>query len=260
MPRIARCLFVAFATMAMSAAAIAAANGDNFSDNSQSNQWSLIEDDHAALWLSETNQRLELRAAGGGASTNDALYLSSGAGGFKLGTASDLSASIDYRFAYSAGAGDSGTLAIVFGIGRDLAGTDSAAIGYSRSTNFLLDHAVGVAYRVGGDQKTVAMGWDVATSGTFTLSYTAASDRLTFGNGTFSTNLDGLVQGQWHADTVWLSFGGRGSGLTAGSGDAYLDNFSVTGDIIAAPEPATLALLAFGGLGLVARRRKQHAR
>ena len=94
-------------------------------------------------------------------------------------------------------------------------------------------------------------------SGTFTANYTSATDRLTLGVGGNTTNIDGVVRGQWNADQVWVSFGGRGNGLNLASGNAYLDNFTATGDIIAAPEPATLALVAVGGLGALLRRRRK---
>ena len=34
--------------------------------------------------------------------------------------------------------------------------------------------------------------------------------------------------GQWAADKVYVSFGGRGNGLVFGSGDAWLDNLQIT--------------------------------
>jgi hypothetical protein len=239
----------------LAAAPAVGAISDNFDDNSTAGQWSLVQDSPAKLWLEETNQRLELRALDPASSSDDALYLSSGASGFQIKTNSDFSASIDYNFgAFTPATG--GTIALVFGIGRDLAGTDSAAIGYSRSSNALLDRALGAAYRVANVQTNVPITLFFANSGTFTVNYTSATDRLTLGANGSTADIDGVVQGKWNADKVWVSFGGRGNGLDLASGNAYLDNFTATGDIIAAPEPATLALVALGGVAALLRRRK----
>jgi hypothetical protein len=242
--------------LATAATPAVAAISDNFSDNSTGGQWTLVQDSPAKLWLAETNQRLELRALDPTNSSDDALYLSSGASGFQLKTSSDFSASIDYNFgAFTPATG--GSIALVFGIGRDLAGTDSAAIGYSRSTTPLLNGALGAAYRVADVQTNVLIALFFANSGTFTVNYTSTTDRLTLGANGSTTNIDGVVKGQWNADQVWASFGGRGNGLNLASGNAYLDNFTATGNIVAAPEPATLSLLALGGMGALARRRRK---
>ncbi|HUT61800.1 MAG TPA: hypothetical protein VNA25_28510 [Phycisphaerae bacterium] len=233
--------------LAVSASSPAAVVTDNFNDNSRSSQWTLVEDDPTKLWLAEANERLELCAASPTSSTTDALYLSNGTGGFQVKTDSNFTISIDYSFTSYSG---TGLIGLDLGIGKDIDGNDSAAVAYFRS-NTLGDQALGAAYRVSDVQSTVFIGY-VGTTGTLSIAYNSAIDRLTLGDGNNSTNLDNLVKGQWSADQVWVSFGGRGNGLTLANGNAYLDNLVVTGDIV--PEPATLSLLALS-LPLLKRRR-----
>ncbi|MCX5673981.1 MAG: PEP-CTERM sorting domain-containing protein [Planctomycetota bacterium] len=256
--RIGRFLSGAFLLMAMSVPAVANTFQDNFGDNAMGPQWTLVQDDPPRLWLEETLGRLELRAAAPVSSSTDALYLSNGAGGLQLKVSSDFTVSIDYNFSAFSGTGG---IALDLGIGRDLAGTDAAAVAYLRYNvptdplSPLKDRALGAAYRVGGAQQEVPIALSFPDSGTLTLHYDSAADQLTLGAGASTTILANLVKGQWNADTVWVSFGGRGDGLTLAGGNAYLDNLSVTGDIIAVPEPATLALVALGGLAVLRRRR-----
>jgi len=205
----------------------AAAVDDNFDDNSMSNMWTLVEDDQTKLWVDETNQRLELRSAGPGSASNDALYLSNGTGGFQLKTSADFQITIDYSFTGFSGAG---LIALDVGIGRDLPGTDSAAVAFARSDS----HPAGfgslvAAYRVNDvqtDIPIVLLTTDL--SGQFIITYDSAADDLTLGlndgNPAHMISFDNLVEGEWDADMVWVSFGGRGEGLTLASGDAYLDN------------------------------------
>ena len=249
MLRLARCLSGALLVMAVSVPAAAAVD-DNFDDNSMSSMWTLVQDDPARLWLEETNQRLELRANQPLSASNDALYLSDGPVGFQIKTSSDFAVSIDYSYTGFTG---TGSIALDLGIGRDVAGTDSAAVAYFRSSNFILDGALGAAYRVSNVETVIPINY-VGNVGTFTVSYASAIDRLTLGAGLDTIDLDGLVKGQWNADKVWVSFGGRGDGLVLASGDAFLDNLTVTGDYVIIPEPAGLALLLAGSALLLKRR------
>ena len=66
-------------------------------------------------------------AANPSSPNTDALYLSNGSSGFTLSTADDLSIAIDYSFTSFVSSVDGGALGLVFGVGRDLDGTDSAA-------------------------------------------------------------------------------------------------------------------------------------
>ncbi len=225
---------------------------DDFSDGSRSSQWTLVQDSPTTLWLDETAGHLELRAASPTSPATDALYLSNGADGFQIKTDSDFAVSIDYSFASYSG---SGLIGLDLGIGKDLDGQDSAAVAYFRSDSVAFgtpEKALAAAYRVNDVQYPVPIGY-AGTTGTLSLTYNSALDRLTLGDGVHSTDLGGLVKGQWNADRVWVSFGGRGSGLTLASGSAWLDNLVVTGDII--PEPATLSLLGLCGLAIIRRRR-----
>ena len=121
-----------------------------------------------------------------------------------------------------------------------------------------MDKGLGAAWRVNDVQQEVPITY-ANLSGTLTVIYDSSIDRLTLGldDGVHTTHLDNLVKGQWNADRVWVSFGGRGEGLTLASGDAYLDNLLVNGTSVAAPEPGSLVLLALGGFGLLSRRGKR---
>lgn len=245
-----------------------AAISDNFNDNAPGLQWSVIEDQPGQLDLIEQNQRLELIATDPAQPYYDAIYLSSGPAGFRLSTAADFHITIDYNFTDPTGDGGVGeALALVFGVGRDPDGTDSAAVGMGwGTTEFLGSPVTGpaalVAYRTDdsaaeGDRLLFA-----PTSGTFEVLYDALGDDLTLGlqGQSFSYTLQDTVRAVWGANSLLASFGGRGEGFTTVSGEAWLDNFTlVTGQTLPIPEPASLALLSLGAaIGLT--RRRPHTR
>ena len=245
------------ASIALAAAPVARAASavdDDFSDGMIGPQWSLLQD-NPALSLSEQKGRLEVLSAPGGDSADDALYLSN----FRLSTAADFSVALDYDFgAFQSGGAFGSGLALDFGVGRDLAGTDSAAIGFGRVGGSPLPFILAALHRTDDAQTTDATAFPVLSSGTFLLTYDAAGDDLSLG-------LDGqaplftladTVRGVWGADSLYVSFGARGSGFTTASGDASLDNFAVrSGSVVNVPEPGAVGLVGLAAVALVRRRR-----
>lgn len=244
--------------LCVSTSALAAAQ-DNFDDNTRGPQWSLVVDNPAALDLAEQNGRLEILSTGTGARTDDALYLSNGPAGFRLSTHDNFDIRVDYSFTgYTDQSSLGDALLLVFGIGRDLNGEDSAAIGWGYTKLDPLGFPIivgGLAAGVRSNdaQTTTPIGLG-ASSGTLRITYDSELDLLLLGNGDLSLQHteSGLVRGTWGADELYVSLGARGRGFATTSGQAYLDNFQVvTGTVI--PEPATAGLIAVGTLLL--RRR-----
>lgn len=240
--------------LSLACAAAPAATSDDFNNNAIDSQWTLIQDNPTDLSLSETSQRLEVLATGAAGSSDDALYLSNGLGGFRMSTAADFALSIDYNVT---GVSGTGLFALDFGVGTDATGDNSAAIGYAPSTG--LGGGVAVASRTANVQTTYAVAALLDATyqaGTMTLSYSPATDTLTLQVKDQSLDLPGLVGGAWGADGLFVSFGGRGSGVALSAGQAYFDNFEVlSGTVLPVPEPGTLALLSFGMAAILRRRR-----
>lgn len=219
-----------------------AQTSDNFDDNLAGPQWIRLTDAPGSLDLTETNSRLEATSAPSTNPTNDALYLSD----FRLSTASDFEIAIGYTFTAASPENITGSaLTLVFGVGRDLDGTDSAAIGFGYLTRTFFGNTIsaagtGGAHRTSDQQTEVVLGFGPDT-GTFVVTYNAATDSLTLGDGTRSFSLDTKVRatvasGGWNASSLLVSFGIRGSGFTVGSGDATLDDFTVRyGHVLSTP-------------------------
>jgi hypothetical protein len=243
------------------AAAQAGAFDDDFSGAGFSSQWMYLADSPSELWLSQTNGVAEVGTNGGTDPANDALLLSDPMAGFVISTAQDFTMTVDFQFARTQWTG-TGTLSMTFGIGADLNGENSAAVGYTQSSDATLQDGVSVAYRIDDVQTSVPLGFaygDVDDNGTFTIHYDAAGDDLTFittqsltlfGNPTSSSwTLEDTVRGIWGADTVFAALGARGAGINVADGSATFDNFTFT------PEPTSLTLLGLGAMALLRRRR-----
>ena len=101
--------------------------------------------------------------------------------------------------------------------------------------------------------------------------WTISSD---LGGGTITPNTaNGVGTGNWNTDSASLALAGSFSGLNntsvtftlsnaAGGNNntdtwgTWIDNVTLTGAVVAVPEPTTTALLGLGGLALILRRRK----
>ncbi|MEM1446822.1 MAG: hypothetical protein AAGF84_12255 [Planctomycetota bacterium] len=221
---------------------------DDFADALTASTWSLVQDAPGQLDLAEQNGRLETLANNPVNNAIDALYLSDGASGFRLSTSADFEITLDYAltdFDSSASViGDA--LGLAFGVGRDLDGTDSAAIGYGVSKqsflgNPLVGTALAAAYRTGDLQTEIPLQLFGPSAATFRIAYDAAGDDLTLGITDPAVSafvLEDTVRGVWNADALYVSFGARGGGFSLDSGDAWLDNVSVvTGDVLLLPAP-----------------------
>lgn len=217
----------------------AQAQSDDFNDNTIGSQWTLLQDAPTELSLSEINGRLEAASSPATSPNTDALYLSNGTGGFRLATDTDFEITIDYNLGgFSGSGGLSDALALVFGIGRDLDGTDSSAIGFGPTA---FGPQLAGAHRT-DDNQTVVPILGGSPSGTFTITYDAAGDDLALGAGALSFPLLDTVQAIWGADDLFVSFGIRGNAYALTPGETYLDNFNiVSGRVI--PEPGTVAML-----------------
>ena len=250
--------FLAAAGLTLGVARAASAQSDDFDDGLVGPQWSLVVDDPANLNIAETGGKAVVTATTGGSPNNDALYLSNGPGGFRLSTASDFAMQIDYRFpAPAASAGNGSAVGLVFGVGRDLDGTDSAAVGYGYATAFgLTAGSAAFAFRSDDAQSPTQTNFAAPNNGTLTLNYDADADVLSasVGGGVPFTLAD-TVRGVWGADALYVSFGARGRGIATPAGGASFDNFLVTsGVVVPVPEPAAAGPLA---LALLAARRRR---
>ncbi|MFT3785983.1 MAG: hypothetical protein QM770_07435 [Tepidisphaeraceae bacterium] len=238
--------------------AFAAGFDDDFNDGVMAPQWSAIIDSPATLLLNESSGRLNVIASSP-PPNSDAIYLSNGSSGFRLSTTSDFDIRVDYSFLAATAPGAFNS-AVVFGLGRDLDGTDSAAIGYARGATLIgslpfAANGLVVAHRTDDVQTTDLFTLSNADTGTFVLQYHAAGDDLAFGRlgETPLFILNDTVRTVWGADDLYVSLGGRGQGATISSGNAWLDNFQIVSGVTVVPEPTTLAAAS---VALIALRRR----
>ncbi len=252
-----------FAFGLASASAITIPFTESFTSNSTAPEWQVVEDAPSQIFLSQGNGTLRVIAPGSSHPANDALYLSNGPSGFAMLTSSNFEIRIDYSFASYVSSVVGGQFGLVFGVGRDVPdGTDSAAIGYGYvNTGFGVVGSATTQYR-DNDVPSALTPIAGGNSGTFVVTYTASTDRLTLGiDGAGSTNYDGVVQGLWGAPSLYVSFGGRGAGFVTSGANAFFDNFQVlSGAAIAVPEPGALSLAGLGLFALTALRFRRHRR
>lgn len=238
---------------------------DDFNDNTPAPQWVVIEDNSAALAIDEVNGQVEVDADGSSSAIDDAIFLSDASAGYALSTAADFEIQIQFTLEAFVAVGSAGdAFAFVFGVGEDLDGQNSAAIAWA-----LGNLGVGTASTVVSDYRVndastgptlLGAGPSVGTlpqAVTFIAAYDTALDRLTLSipEVSASTDLDGLVQGQWGASALRYSFGARGEGYSVAGDEAYFDNFQVVSGRFV-PEPGALTLVIAGAMAWGVRRRR----
>lgn len=235
---------------------------DTFDDDTVAAPWTLLIDDQANLSIAESGGVAGITSTGGGAGNNDALYLSNHPEFLRLQTSIDFSMSIDFRLPRTTDNIPTGqALGLVFGIGADVDGQNSAAIGAGFGDPFGLGNlgVETVGYRVGDAETVNPIGSYNPTAdatGTLVIDYVAATDTLTLTSQTSgnSDTLVGLVRGQWNAADVYVSFGARGRGYSTDPTEVYFDNFKLFEGRTVLPEPGMAGALALGGLVLRRRR------
>lgn len=262
------CMASVCCVLSLTAAAMANSYDDDFSSATPKDQWNYLIDPPSgnANSLAQYGGRLNVLSTNTLASptdiADDALFISTPVStGFQMSTAADFEIQAIYSFTNATLNSPGGAFSIVFGVGRDLDGTDSAAIGHIRAfglSGFGVPdgNSVVAAWR-SDDAQTQDFDVPDGTSGTFVISYDFASDRLTLTDGSYSqvVPIDVRGAGGWNASDLYVSLGARGAGYTVVDGEAYFDSFTiVSGDVV--PEPASVLLLLAGAGAILARRRR----
>lgn len=205
---------------------------DDFSNNSIDDMWYLSENNN--VWMSEVNQRLEGRSAGGN-SENDAAYISEQ---WKLSTSYDFSMQIDWHFSVTAP-----NAGLFFGVAENLLRETSFTLNVARDENtpdFYID-----AYRSGEEVYEIndSDHNDIHrenSDGVFYISYDSMNDRFYLStNGYWRSRnpedgdwvFENWLKGEWGLESVSVVIGvydADNIGNAIDSGDAYFDNFLVT--------------------------------
>jgi len=226
-------------SMVVAASVSYALPSDNFDDNSMdTSQWRLYEDSPTAVWLDETNERLELRSTGvRPPEWAEAYYFGKGWG---FSPTADFSLKVDFAHGQIPPviSGDQDwDFSIDVNLAKDPNHHVSLEAGYgvyesdsSHSFFYCATVIDGVELAKGEKDK-------VADSGTLYISYDADKDELYLSDtGYWAANawitLPGLLQGQWGGTVVFPYIGGWSDGVALGSGDAYLDNFVVDSGLV----------------------------
>jgi len=145
--------------------------------------------------------------------------------------------------------GGAGAAGVAAGAATSTIGTNTAGFAFTAGHWYELNVSITETNTAAGTFSVGSNIVDFGTAGT-----TAGATVSTYGGGTFTdSNLIG--------DTaLWAGFRDSGDGTT-GPASTYLaqsyDNFTASGPATAAPEPASVALLALGGLAGLSRRRRR---
>jgi hypothetical protein len=189
--------------------------------------------------------------------------------GYAFSPAASFQIAIDFNVSFTSAVGG---LALGFGIGEDIDGTNSAGAvlftqnGSPGAPPFI--PPFGVAGRVNDvNQTPVAIVAAGQLNGSFFVTYDATTGNVTGGVGNagdsspFATATLNGIQNGWTDAMLFPAFflrsdGTAGQAWTSGTASAVLSNFRVlSGTPIAVPEPGTIGLLTWFALAVPCARR-----
>lgn len=198
---------------------------DDFNDNVQGPIWSLTEQDHDEVWLSETSGRLEVRSAATALAAYTAAYKGRN---WLLDTTRDFACRVNYHIA--PGSADANEL------GLRIIKDDSSDIGVfaGRDSSGGSDDY----WMVKGQTDNAGFATDVVdrsdTDGTLYIAYDSITDKLYLSKTGYwrRENKDagdwmysGLVQGDWAAGRLQVSLEGMVQNGASTGANQYFDNF-----------------------------------
>ncbi len=212
---------------------------DNFDDNTTGSIWYKIQTDPSNVWLSESNQQLNLLSTSSSAGA-EAAYHSKG---WRLDATRDFACRVDWQLLNTGAPMTDLSLRIMNDLGNYV----------SYSVNRIAP--AGPKFEVKG--KTA--GTDVAyesmartpTSGTLYISYDSILDRLYFSPIGYyrreSTPMNdwavaGLVRGQWNATSLGVMLSGSVQGQQIILGEANFDNFVLDDGVLVTPSTHTVTV------------------
>ncbi len=197
---------------------------DNFNDNAMGSIWTLVEDDPGYVWLSESNQRLEVQSAPDSAA-HTAAYQSHD---WVFDPTRDFTCRVDYHI----GSGSADADSIGLKIFKDNDTTSHVGIFATYDTlagaKWIVKGATG-----GVDFESTPIDRD-ATDGAFYISCDAMTDKLYLSKTGYWRRPDepngdwmysGLVSGEWSPHVIRVQLEGMAKNASFSGDTEYFDNF-----------------------------------
>ena len=197
---------------------------DDFKDGVAPPLWQAYEPDEQKIWVEETNGRLEVRASEAADNIN-AAYVSNG---WRLDVTNDFKMKVNFHYGKRS-AGDSW---VMIALAPSLEQPISRIITFEAGC---LDYQWFYLYEaIDGTWRTEETSDRSSDDGTLYVSFSADKDELYLGfSGYGKSNawwtVAGLLKGRWGNAPVYVGLGGGSDQASLDAGDAYLDDFVVSG-------------------------------
>ena len=208
---------------------------DDFDDGVKGDMWYLIEEDPQAVWLDETNQRLEVRCVDAPGDLDADCY----SRGWRLSTAQDFAVQVDWHHSAVLPNGECGAYLMVANPEDMDSEVDVDVYNCYGETGYETE-----SNNIDGQDDYHYHGPRAVDNGKFYVSYDSGNDRLHLSvNGYWQPEdansgdwvLDGVVHGSWAADSVVIRLGAWAFSATVASGEVYFDNFEVRQGTLVVP-------------------------